>query len=310
MLEGESGFRNFQKIDLESPIELIAGNDFDQPEMAAGFLDPAPGLEKVDFRRCQPVDPSLLPGTSDPFSCLYLVELLTAEQEHHLFRKMNYLKYLAEQRRKELQQSLKTESAGKTGSKVSAIQSCLEQALAIRNYIVTANLRLVVAIARKLVNVDNSLEDLLSQGTVPLIRAVEIFDFERGTRFSTYATWAVRNHLHRVTGKARKYRRKFVTGDTGYFEAFQDERAGWENSQAAQTHVYGLLGAVIDRLSQRDQIIISERFGLFDTDSSPKTFREIGLSLGISTERVRQLLHRSLEKLQGFLEEKDFEMTL
>lgn len=310
MLEGDRNHRNFQEIDLDSPIELIAGDDFAEPELAASFLDPAPGLEQVDFKRCQPHDASLPPGTSDAFSCLYLVELLTAEQEHHLFRKMNYLKYLAEQLRKEIQHSLKTGSGGKPGSEVSTIQSWLEEALAIRNYVVTANLRLVVAIARKLVNVDNSLEDLLSQGTVPLIRAVEIFDFERGTRFSTYATWAVRNHLHRVTGKARKYRQKFVTGETGYFEAIRDQRAGRESSQEAQTYVYGLLGAVIDRLSQRDQIIISERFGLFEAGSSPKTFREIGLSLGISTERVRQLLHRSLEKLQDFLEEKDFEMTL
>ncbi len=294
----------FNKIDLESPIELISADNFSDPDQASCFLDPAPGLEQIDSGYYQTPSKNSVPaGTPDAFACLYATDLLTAEQEHHLFRKMNYLKYLAEQIRIQL---LNRSSQKRTET----LQNYLQEALAIRNYIITANLRLVISIAKKLVDINNPLEDLFAQGTVPLIRAVEIFDFERGTRFSTYATWAVRNHLYRLTGKSRRHYQNFVTGDTGYFESCSDHRAGRLTSETTQTQVYGLLGSVIDTLSQRDQIIISERFGLFNTESSPKTFREIGLSLGISTERVRQLLHRSLEKLQGCLDEKDFELTL
>ncbi len=310
MIVQEKAYDAIAEMNLNSPVELIYAREFEDSECARRFLEPAPGLEHLDFERYQFQVSSAPAGTSDLFSCLYLSELLTAEQEHHLFRKMNYLKYLAEQIRQEILPLSKRRMSRKVKSKIRTLSGNLREALMIRNYIITANLRLVISIARKLVDLNNPLEDLFSQGTVPLIRAVEIFDFNRGTRFSTYATWAVRNHLHRVTGRTRKYEKKFVTGDTGYFESCQDKRAGRRNSETTQTDVYRLLGTVIDKLSQRDQIIISERFGLFNTDSSPKTFREIGLSLGISTERVRQLLHRSLEKLQGFLEEKDFELTL
>jgi len=310
MFVQDAASTTLKEVNLDLPIELICGNDFAAPDCVIGFLDPAPGLEQVNLNRDQSQPSSVPAGTPDAFACLYIAELLTAEQEHHLFRKMNYLKYLAEQIRKEIPQHSKKRLNKKSKSKISMLHHYLQEALVIRNYIITANLRLVISIAKKLVDVNNPLEDLFAQGTVPLIRSVEIFDFERGTRFSTYATWAVRNHLYRVTGKTRKHYQKFVTGDTGYFESCSDERAGRRTSQTTQTHVYGLLGSVIDKLSHRDQIIISERFGLFNTESSPKTFREIGLSLGISTERVRQLLHRSLEKLQDFLEEKDFELTL
>lgn len=295
------------QIDLQSPIEFISGGDFENPEKASHFLHPAAGLEWIAQNGYQSQFADSTPsGTPDAFSCLYAAELLTVEQEHHLFRKMNYLKYLAEQIRKEILE----QSSNGQHELYQQLQGKLHFALSIRNYIITANLRLVVSIAKKMVDANNSLEDLFAQGNVPLVRAVEIFDFERGTRFSTYATWAVRNHLYRITKKNRRHHQNFVTGDTGFFEGCSDTRSSKADSETAQLHFFGMLDSVIDKLPERDQLIVSERFGLFDTASSPRTFREIGLSLGISTERVRQLLHRSLEKLQGYLEEHDFELRV
>ncbi|MBL4885350.1 MAG: sigma-70 family RNA polymerase sigma factor [Planctomycetaceae bacterium] len=305
-----------KEINPGSPVEFVAGCEFDDLSQEESFLSPAAGLESVDRSGYQSnVTDSVPPGTSDMFSCLYAAELLTVKQEYHLFRKMNYLRYLAEQIRKnppgkESNNDFRIGQPREQGNPGQQFQANLCVALSIRNYIVTANLRLVISIAKKLVDANNSLEDLFAQGNVPLIRAVEIFDFERGIRFSTYATWAVRNHLYRITKKSRKHHQSFVTGDTGYFEGCRDRRATKADSEATQLNVFRMLESVIHKLSDRDQIIVSERFGLFDAGSSPRTFREIGVSLGISTERVRQLLHRSLERLQGYLDEHDLELRL
>ena len=118
--------------------------------------------------------------------------LLSLEEEQHLFAWMNFLKYRAERNRQKL--SLNQPDA----LLVEKIEADLREATSVRNRIVQSNLRLVVALAKTLsatkqAGALDQMSELISEGTLPLIRAVELFDVSLGNRFSTYATCAVRN---------------------------------------------------------------------------------------------------------------------
>src|SRR5262249_12999096 len=132
--------------------------------------------------------------------------LLTREQEAHLFRKMNYLKSLAGKLRETL------DPARVSFSALDAIERLQEEALAVKNRIIRANLRPVVSIAKKRVGPTDNLFELISDGNMSLIRAVEKFDVSRGFKFSTYASWAIQRNFSRTIPGERSLRNRFVTG--------------------------------------------------------------------------------------------------
>ena len=186
------------------------------------------------------------------------------------------------------------------------IEQLLADALAVRNQIVRANLRLVVSIAKKLVDSANSFDDLVSEGNLPLIRAVEIFDFERGTRFSTYATWAIRNGLYRSTPRNRRQRQRFVTGGDVVLSTIESTTTSEFADVMSQTGLKQAVSKLIERLDGRDRRIVLSRFGLYE-DGQPRKFREIAAELNLSTERVRQLLGRSLDRMREFADADQLE---
>lgn len=228
-------------------------------------------------------------GLSTYLAELHKVPLLEGEEEYLIFRWMNYLKYRAVQL---------TQDRQRTSPKLRhEVELLLGRANQFRNKIVAANLRLVVSIAKKLVDKHNSLEELISDGNLPLIRSVEIFDFERGTRFSTYATWAVRNSLFRSAPRNRKRAHRFVNGSEELLPLVAEE-TGLERSFESYHHELNwAVERLLAQLEERDELIVRARFGL-NKDDQPHPFREIAEVLELSTERVRQLLARSLDTLR------------
>src|SRR5207249_326509 len=107
---------------------------------------------------------------------LYEVPLLTREQEYHLFRQFNYLKFKATRLRRDLDPSRAKSSL------MDEIEGLYEQAVQTKNQIVQANLRLVVSIAKRHVNATEDFFQLVSDGNMSLIRAVEKFDYARGNK--------------------------------------------------------------------------------------------------------------------------------
>jgi RNA polymerase primary sigma factor len=291
--------RRAEKI-FETNIEIMRSPEFEVPDAAEFILSPMPkDVSGVDGKPKRLPKP---PTDTPPYlAALYATPLLNREQEYHQFRKMNYLKYRAESLRNDL------DADWPELFLIDQIETFLSEALAIRNKIVQANLRLVVSIAKKIVDAVNSFDNLVSDGNVPLVRAAEIFDFERGTRFSTYATWAVRNSLYRSTLRNRRLRRRYMTGNEIAFESAYDRRhssRSWENYH---TELRNSLASMISQLDTRDQTIVNARFGLNGSER-PLKFREIAERLSISTERVRQLMARSLNRLQGMAEESSLEL--
>lgn len=223
-------------------------------------------------------------------------KLLSVGEERQRFRRMNYAKYRADVLRRTL--DVHTPSR----QKVAEIERLLALAARDRDEIVTANLRLVISIARKFVNESLTFDELLSDGIDALLRAAEKFDFSRGFRFSTYATTAIRHTLQRVRQNAYRDRQRFVVGQETLFDNTPSSDEAEATTEEPLTATQRLaIHDLIQRLSTRDQYIITRRFGL---DCQTQTLQSLSEELGICKERVRQLEMRARSKILSFAQEQ------
>ncbi|QDT63927.1 sigma-70 family RNA polymerase sigma factor [Calycomorphotria hydatis] len=261
-------------------LEYIFSEEFTEPGIGEVILSPLP-VDPGTRSEC-----SIPPGTPPYLAELYRIPLLTPEQEFHLFRQMNFLKYRADM----LRRSLSPEKP--LISLIDRIEAKLRDANDVRNQIVRANLRLVVSIAKGLTDSSNRLDELISEGHPPLIRSAELFDFTRGLRFSTYATWAVRNCLHRYVPKSHRRRQRFALGMEAALETAPDQYDGKNRRERLLKRIDGDIESLLTSLTDREQYIVRSRYGL--GDKPPQRYREIAEKIGLSTERVRQILNRTL----------------
>jgi RNA polymerase primary sigma factor len=167
---------------------------------------------------------------------------------------------------------------------------------------VQANLRLVVSIAKKFSDVKNPFDELLSEGISTLMRAVEKFDYDRGFRFSTYATQAIRRTLCRMVNQAQRDRTRFVLTETAQLEESPaDETEGMMTEQRWE-ELRGALGRMLNKLDPRERMIIRCRFGL-DRTRQVRTLQSLAREFGVCKERVRQLEMRAMTKLRTMAEQ-------
>ena len=241
-------------------------------------------------------------GLPPYLSSLYEVPLLDREQEMHLFRKMNYLKYQANHIRSKLDPS-----RAKTAD-LDEIERLQEEALAVKNQIIRANLRLVVSIAKRHVGPSNNFFELVSDGNMSLIRAVEKFDFSRGNKFSTYASWAIMKNFARTIPEENYRRDRFVTGHEEMFEAAADNRTDEHEYESSLKRMQEAVKGMLGRLDERERKIIISRFGL--GGASEQTLEQLGRELGITKERVRQIESRAQEKLRKIAGEEKLDLPM
>ena len=283
---------------LEQKLEYLHDPSFDARGAEATILAPTPEPGKPSARTPKP--PAGLP----PYLASLYVDspLLSREQEAHLFRKMNYLKYRASQLREAV------DPARARAATLDEIERLQDEALAVKNQLIRANLRLVVSIAKKRVGPTGNFFELVSDGNMSLIRAVEKFDFARGFKFSTYASWAIMKNYARSIPEERNRRDRFVTGHEEMFEVAADHRSDAfeveSNHRRNQEAVQGMLG----KLNDREREILIRRFGL--GGASEQTLEQLGRELGITKERVRQIESRAQEKLRKFALEQKIDLPL
>jgi RNA polymerase sigma factor (sigma-70 family) len=232
--------------------------------------------------------------------------LLTPEEESALFERMNYCKFRADSIRRKMR------SANPSVAAINEFDDMIERSERLRNHLLQANTRLVMSIARKFADARNPFDDLLSQGIASLMHSVEKFDFDRGYRFSTYATCAVRRELYRMVMNRKKQARRFSTGTSelldGHVESEEDQQ-----SPHAKLADYRQLSAAVSEmmedLDEREQLILSARFGL-DDGAKRASYSKLGTRLGISKERVRQLANRAIDKLRELVPDYQLERFL
>jgi RNA polymerase primary sigma factor/RNA polymerase sigma factor len=176
----------------------------------------------------QPARKTRLPsGLPSYLASLYQVPLLTREQEAHLFRKMNYLKYKASKLREHL------DPARPRAGSMDQIERYYDQSVATKNEIIRANLRLVVSIAKRHVGPAENFFELVSDGNISLIRAVDKFDFARGNKFSTYASWAIMKNFARTIPDEHRYRDRYRTSQSEVFVSTRDDRSDQYEQESA-----------------------------------------------------------------------------
>ena len=153
------------------------------------------------------------------------------------------------------------------------IEKCHAEAMTTRNQIIRANLRLVVSIAKQCLGQQDAFFELVSDGNMSLMRAVEKFDFARGYAFATYAAWAIVNGFARTTLTEYRRRERFRTNHGETVLSAADGRHAPEVEEPTAAGV-GPWRAIIDGLDPREREIIVRRFGLRH-GSNPLTLAEI-----------------------------------
>lgn len=269
---------------MELPLDFMDSPEFHRRNAEARIVTPMPAGKAARKAKA----PNGLPHY---LASLYDVPLLTKEQEHHLFRRFNFLKFKATQLRETLDPT-----QAKT-SLMDEIEELYDEAVKTKNQIVQANLRLVVSIAKRHLSPHEDFFQLVSDGNMSLIRAVEKFDYTRGNKFSTYASWAIMKNFARTIPEEFKHKDRFRTSLEEAFMSAQDERADHYRLETLQHLRCQQVGRILNRLDEREQKIIIRRFGL-DHRREPLTLKEVGAELGVTKERIRQIEARALNKLR------------
>ncbi|MBT3278409.1 MAG: sigma-70 family RNA polymerase sigma factor [Phycisphaerales bacterium] len=221
---------------------------------------------------------------------LYYSDLLKPKEEKDLFRRYNLHKHLASEMRAQL------DPYHPDAELLFRIEGHLLRAKEIKNRITNSNLRLVVSIAKRYISGPLTFHELISEGNMTLMRTVEKFDYSRGFRFSTYATWSIVRHFSRQLPRERGQLEHFSTGH----EEMLDASAGlaeFDPERDTPLEVRERVEAILSHLTERERKIVIGHFGL-QGYAKPETLKELSRRIGISKERVRQIEKEAFEKIR------------
>jgi RNA polymerase primary sigma factor len=230
--------------------------------------------------------------------------LLSRQQETDMFQRYNYLKFMACQQRSQIKRGQPR------SDRLNHIETLLKQAEAVKKVIIEANMALVVSIASKhLAAGGQQMSELVSEGSVALMAAVEKFDYARGYRFSTYASWAIVKGFARLIPSEAKRPDRAGGADFANLpvnlrlEQLPDIMAVEQAHQDLQT-------IIKNNLDEREQYIILNHYALAPEiiKKKPKTLKQIGDDLDLSKERIRQIELQALQKLRQSLSPEQFDL--
>ena len=176
-----------------------------------------------------------------------------------------------------------------------------------KSMLIEHNLRLVVYIAKKFDNTGVGVEDLISIGTIGLIKAINSYDMEKNIKLATYASRCIENEILMYLRRNNKTR----------MEVSIDEplNVDWDGNELLLSDILGtdedviykdiedevekkLLNKAISRLSERERQIVDLRFGLSSEDGTELTQKEVADMLGISQSYISRLEKKIIKRLK------------
>lgn len=261
--------------DVEEQIRFVHHPDFDNHEASHNILETMPdSMTDEDSGQVKRIRGRDYVLSDRP--------LLTKQAERALFLRMNLLRCMAARRQLEVGRAPKPEVCRRS------VKNLQNDAIAARNEIVAANQRLVVSNAARYLGRGVPMADLVSEGNLALMKAIDHFDVSLGWRLSTYATYAIRRHLGRFVQQEQK--RAAACSEAPVDVPVEDESAEW-----IDMHPRTLIETILSSMPQRERTMVALRYGLAEGEPC-RTLDEIGQRFGLSKERIRQLISRTCAK--------------
>ena len=182
-----------------------------------------------------------------------------------------------------------------------------------REILISRNMRLVAHIIKKYQGTDYEMEDLLSVGSIGLIKAVNTFDTGKGSRLGTYAAKCVENEILMLFRAGKKYAREVSIyepigtdkdGETvNLLDVLETDGIEALDQVILKQDIQRLYEAVKENLTKTERTVIRLRYGLFGTKE--RTQREIAGTLGISRSYVSRIEKKAIEKLRVCFQEDE-----
>jgi RNA polymerase sigma factor (sigma-70 family) len=275
-----------EEFDDESRREEILG---EMPDVSKFHED----CRRGKSRRCASGVPAELVS-------LYGQGVMSREQEHHEFRKYNFYKYLALQVLRE------------GGSDISMVgqlevRRLVSKALEVKKFLISSNLRLAVDVAKKFAygtNQQSRLWDLFAECSYGIMRCVICFDYTRGIKFGTYATWGCRANLGRETWEHKHHQRCYVSGlDKEDYDIGREDDSDYEINDY-NDRVRDVVKNLLGKIDKRNGEVISR----YMLDGDEPTLEQLGKEFGVTKERIRQLKTAGMKKLREIIVREGIEL--
>jgi len=285
------------KIAFEAPRGHVDGDALHCPDAEYTIMVAPEPIDRPDVSWYSPFMETVQPLANVPTTQQQSV-VLTRAQEAVIFRQYNYARLRGGQLRD------KHERRALTPRQARALIRWHSIALARREQIAECNLPLVLAMAKRTRPRHADCGDLIAEGNMALLRAIDKFDVDRGFKFSTYACQAILKSFSRWGMKQSRYRDRF----SARFDPTM-ERSDWPESQRSvdrRESVDEVRHMVLDNtahLTDLEQQVLHHRFGIGKVqpgcpDGGPMTLVQVGRTVGLTKERVRQVQNRALLKLR------------
>ncbi|HED54501.1 MAG TPA: sigma-70 family RNA polymerase sigma factor [Phycisphaerales bacterium] len=286
LLKGEQDF-------IDSPV-------FYEEDAETKIYNEVPDVQKPDTTWYHPVMDDLSSASRTRTIKSSQQVILTGAEERILFHQFNYARY----RVNTLQQAIRAQPGHlPTAEQAEEVLAWHRRAERIREQIAETNLALVLAMAKRTRMSEVDFADLVSEGNMALLRAVDKFDAGRGYKFSTYACRAILKAFSRQGMKLSKYRQRFPTDFDPKLEKsnfLETKRASFEKDTAAE--VREIVEDNRAELTDVERTVIEHRFGLESGEEKPMTLEQVGQIIGVTKERVRQIQNKAMEKIRKELE--------
>ncbi|MCC5829344.1 MAG: sigma-70 family RNA polymerase sigma factor [Phycisphaeraceae bacterium] len=287
--------RLFDKL-LAGPIDFMDDPEFHKPDARRRFGGDAP-VDRPSTAWYHQILSAAAPSVR-ALSAGMATPLLTEAEEKQAFLQFNYCRFRAEWVRQEI------EGKRLTQRRMDELLMWAERAGEFRELIAEYNIALVLAMAKRFPLAQVDLPEMVSEGNMALLRAIEKFNIGRGFKFSTYACRAILKAFGRLGRKDSRHRSLFpVEFEPDLERSDHNEVLARDEETACAEEVRRIVDNNISNLTEIEQQIIDLRFNMSGKHEEQKlTLAQVGTMIGLTKERVRQIQNKALLKIRQTLE--------